>query len=274
VRSDLKFQVSNFKFSSVDFLTPTRKQLSDWAKLSQKKYRRELGQFLIEGEVCTAEALDARLKLEAILLQTAKADEWQGDRADLRAPIYLVNSESFERITKLEASQGVVSIAKMFSLPPRKANFAIACEQVSDPGNCGALIRVADFFGASCLYLGQDSADIWNGKVVRGSMGSLFHQPIREHAPLDELIKTWPGESVALVSQGGRLLSSFILHPSSFQAPVLLVLGHETRGLSDDLAALCTHRLTLERKGHAESLNLVTAAAVFAHALTSSSSAS
>ncbi|MBI5060356.1 RNA methyltransferase [candidate division KSB1 bacterium] len=253
----------------MDFLTPTRKQLSDWAKLSQKKHRRELGQFLIEGEVCTGEALDAQLKLEAILLQSAKADEWANQFGDLRAPIYRVNSESFERITKLEASQGVVAVAKMFSLPPLKSGLAIACEQVSDPGNCGALIRVADFFGASCLYLGRDSADIWNGKVVRGSMGSLFHQPVREHCDLLDLLDEWPGESVALVSHGGTPLSSYS-PPTRLggQGGGILVLGHESRGLSDELAMKCTHRLTLERRGHAESLNLVTAAAVFANTLT------
>jgi RNA methyltransferase, TrmH family len=258
----------------VDFLTPTRKQLSDWAKLSQKKYRRELGEFLIEGELCTGEALDARLKLEAILLQSAKADEWSEQLGHLRAPIYRVSSEAFARITKLETSQGVVAVAKMFSLPPRASNFAIACEQVSDPGNCGALIRVADFFGASCLYLGRDSADIWNSKVVRGSMGSLFHQPVREHCELLDLIHDWPGDTIATVSAGGDPLSSFSPPFTGGQGAGLLVLGHESRGLSDEIAMNCTRRVTLERRGHAESLNLVTAAAVFAHTLTAGPSAS
>ena len=174
-----------------------------------------------------------------------------------------MNTETFDRFAKVESSQGIVAVGGMFRLAARASNLAIACEQVSDPGNCGALIRVADFFGASTLYLGHDSAEIWNPKVVRGSMGSLFHQPVREDEDLAELIKNWPGSSVATVSHGGHALHG----KPSLPGPVLLVLGHETRGLSPDLAALCTHPLTLTPKGDAESLNLVTAAAVFAYAL-------
>jgi RNA methyltransferase, TrmH family len=244
-------------------LTPTRRQLSEWARLTQKKFRRERGEFLIEGEICVREALRAHVSLEAILVLASEAERLEEQFATRSAPFYVVNTEIFSRLSKVENSQGIVAVARTFEISPRLGQFTIACEQVSDPGNAGALMRVADFFGARELLLGEDSAEIWNSKVVRGSMGSLFHLPVRTDVNCSELLQSWPGTSVALVAHGGEVLREKL----KMKSPVLLMLGHETRGLSDDLLALCNKRVTLERKGSAESLNLVTAAAVAAFAL-------
>jgi TrmH family RNA methyltransferase len=250
----------------MDFLTPTKSQIADWARLGQKRARRERGLFLIEGEVCTREALKARARLDALLVLGTAAERWEELLAGApKIPQYKLNSDAFQRISKVEASQGIVAVGRMFSLPARKSKLALAVEQVSDPGNCGALIRVADFFGASELYLGPGSADVWNEKVVRGSMGSIFHQPVRPDVDLPEMLATWEGATVAAVSHGGRKLETRNL---KLEAPILLVLGHETRGLSAEIEVACSHKLTLEPTGEAESLNLVTAAAVFAYALT------
>jgi TrmH family RNA methyltransferase len=246
-------------------LEPSRRQITEWARLTQKKFRREREQFLIEGDVCVREALRAGLKIEALLALSSEAEAWQEEIGSRnRPPVYALNTDVFQRFCKVESSQGVVAVADVFSLPARRSKLAICCEQISDPGNCGALIRVADFFGASELFLGNDSAEIWNPRVIRGSMGSLFSQPVREDANLAEMIAQWPGSTVAAVAHGGQSLRGKL----NFKSPVLLVLGHETRGLSENLTAICSHHVTLERGGDAESLNLVTAAAVFAFALT------
>jgi len=242
---------------------PTKRQISEWARLTQKKFRREHKRFLVEGTVCVIEALRARVQVEAVLALKSEFDAWQARPEIARIPLYPVNAETFRRFTKVESSQGVLAVAREFSLPARAAKMSVACEQVSDPGNCGALVRVADFFGAGELFLGAESAEIWNPKVVRGSMGSLFRQPVRPESNLAEVIRNWPGTSAALVSHGGEPLTKSV----NLKRPVLLVLGHESRGLAGELAALCTHRLTLQPQGLAESLNLVTAAAVFAFAL-------
>jgi len=246
-----------------DPISPTRRELTEWARLTQKKFRRERGQFLVEGTVCVLEALRARVKIEAVLILKSEWEAWESRRELARVPLYTLNTESFARFSKVESSQGILAVARAFSLPARESKLAIACEQVSDPGNCGALIRVADFFGAGELFLGSDSAEIWNGKVVRGSMGSLFHQPVQSDCDLPKIVREWNGASVALVSHGGEPLTK----NTKLKSPTLLVLGHETRGLSEELAALCTHRLTLQPHGPAESLNLVTAAAVAAFAM-------
>lgn len=244
-----------------DLLTPTRKQVADWARLSQKKFRRESGLFLIEGEVCVREALAADA-VDCLLVQSTEAARWELLALEYpRTLCYQLNTEVFRRVSQVEATQGIAAVGKQFKLPARKSGITLLCEQVSDPGNCGALIRVADFFGAAELILGPGSADVWNEKVVRGSMGSVFHQPVREVEDLLSFVSKWKGDSVALSAHGGTPASP------TFIEPKLLVLGNESRGLSDELEAACKHKVTLKPKGNAESLNLVTAAAVFCYAL-------
>lgn len=246
-----------------DLLTPTRKQVADWARLSQKKFRRESGLFLIEGEVCVREALKAKA-VDCLLVLSTEAERWESlSREHPKLLSYKINSDVFQRISQVEATQGIVAIGKQFKLPARKSGITLLCEQVSDPGNCGALIRVADFFGVSELILGSGSADVWNEKVVRGSMGSIFHQPVREVEDVSVVIKKWKGDSIALVAHGGEEVSAKL----QLKSPKLLVLGHETRGLTSELEESCSRKLTLTPQGQAESLNLVTAAAVFCYAL-------
>lgn len=226
-------------------LTPTRRQITDWSRLTQKKYRREYEAFLIEGGVCVREALRAQLDFEAVVVLHSEAEHWQRELAPgPRVPVYEAAREHFERLTTQEQSQGIVAVAHTFALPPRPGRLTILCEQVSDPGNCGALIRVADFFGAIEILFGPESAEIWNPKVVRGSMGSLFSQPVQSVEDVADFIRAWPGASVATVAHGGEPLRG----RTRLDPPVLLVLGHETRGLTAEVAALCTHQLTLTPK--------------------------
>lgn len=245
-------------------LSPTRKQVADWARLSQKKFRRESGLFLIEGEVCVREALKAKA-VDCLLVLSSEEEEWgKIVEKSPRTLSYRLTTDAYRRISQVETSQGLAAVGKQFVLKPRKTNLAMLVEQVSDPGNCGALIRVADFFGLSELYLGPGSADKWNDKVVRGSMGSLFHQPVKDLDDVAEFIQKWKGDSVALVAHNGEPLNK----SAAFKPPTLLVFGNETRGLSQEIESLCTHRVTLEPHGDAESLNLVTAAAVASYATT------
>ncbi|MCB9357379.1 MAG: RNA methyltransferase [Calditrichaeota bacterium] len=246
-----------------DLLSPTRKQAAEWAKLSQKKFRRESGLFLIEGEVCVGEALAAKA-VDCLLILNSEAERWEEiTRAHPKVLTYKLTTDVFRRVSQVEATQGIAAVGKQFKLRARKSGVTLLCEQVSDPGNCGALIRVADFFGVAELVLGPGSADVWNEKVVRGSMGSLFHQPLREVNEIDRFVKAWKGDSIALTAHGGVPVGH------KFATPKLLVLGNETRGISPEIEKLCTHKVTLTPRGQAESLNLVTAAAVFCYALSS-----
>lgn len=248
----------------MDILQPSRAQLSRWASLKDKKYRREHGQFLIEGEICVREALAARAPLEAVVVAREHLTRFETLIRSAPKPAFVANAQDFARLSSVDSSQGILAIGKFFELPPRESNVAVLAEQVADPGNCGTLLRTACFFGASVVILGNGSAEVWNPKVVRGSMGAIFRQPFREEENLLEFVRTWQGDTVAAIAHGGK--SFEIL--KKLKPPVLLVLGHETRGLSAELTETCAHRVTLAASGHAESLNLAAAAAIFLYEIT------
>ncbi|MFH1012022.1 MAG: RNA methyltransferase [bacterium] len=248
----------------MDLLQPSRAQLSRWTSLKEKKYRRERGQFLIEGESSVREALTAGAPLEAIIVRHEQARQFDSLLQRAKLPVFIAKADDFARLSAVEASQGILAVGNVFELPPRKSNVAILAEQVADPGNCGTLLRTACFFGASVVVFGKGSAEPWNPKVVRGSMGALFRQPFREEENLLEFARNWNGDSVAAVAHGGKPFATL----KKLTLPVLLVLGHETRGLSTELANACTHQITLVGSGHAESLNLAAAAAIFLYEIT------
>jgi TrmH family RNA methyltransferase len=253
----------------MDILQPSRAQLSRWASLKDKKYRREHGQFLIEGEICVREALTARAPLEAVIVAREHLARFEALIRSASKQTLVANAQDFARLSSVDASQGILAVGNIFELPPRKSNVAVLAEQVADPGNCGTLLRTACFFGASVVILGKGSAVVWTPKVVRGSMGAIFRQPFREEENLLEFVRDWKGDTVAAVAHGGTPLQKL----GKIELPVLLLLGHETRGLATELAEACTHRVTLPGSGHAESLNLAAAAAIFLYEITRQTSA-
>ncbi len=248
----------------MDILQPSRAQLSRWASLEEKKYRREHRQFLIEGELCVREALAARAPLEALIVAREHQVRFETLIRSAKRPAFVANAQDFARLSSVESSQGILAVGNFFELPPRKSNVAVLAEQVADPGNCGTLLRTACFFGASVVIFGKGSAEPWNPKVVRGSMGAIFRQPFKEEENLAEFVRNWNGDSIAAVAHGGAPLQNL----GQLASPILLVLGHETRGLSAELAKACTHRMTLPSSGEAESLNLAAAAAIFLYEIT------
>ena len=248
----------------MDILQPSRAQLSRWASLKDKKYRREHGQFLIEGEICVREALAARAPLESVVVAREHVARFETLIRSAQKPGFVANAQDFARLSSVDTSQGILAVGNVFELPPRKSDVAVLAEQVADPGNCGTLLRTACFFGASVVILGKGSAELWNPKVVRGSMGAIFRQPFKEESNLLEFVRTWQGDTVAAIAHGGTPLQKL----DKLASPVLLVLGHETRGLAAGLADLCTQRITLAGSGQTESLNLAAAAAIFLYEIT------
>jgi TrmH family RNA methyltransferase len=245
-------------------LVPTHRQITQWAQLTQKKLRRERGQFLIEGEICVREALAAGAPLEAVIVRHEQAHQFESIVRRAKPPIFITKADDFARLSTVEASQGILAVGSTFELPPRKSNMAMLVEQVADPGNCGTLLRTACFFGASVVVFGKGSAEPWNPKVVRGSMGAIFRQPFKEEEHLLDFVRNWEGATIAAVAHGGKPFATV----EKFRLPVLLVLGHESRGLSSEIAEACTHRVTLTASGETESLNLASAAAIFLYEIT------
>ena len=135
----------------------------------------------------------------------------------------------------------------------------VAVEALSDPGNLGTIIRTADWFGATALLVGDGSVDCFNSKVVRATMGSLFHLPIFTNLNLTELLPELHRHhftSYAAVLDGQPLPAN----PGAGRR--ILVFGSESHGLSSALIQQCNFPVRVPGRGAAESLNVSVAAGV------------
>jgi TrmH family RNA methyltransferase len=161
--------------------------------------------------------------------------------------------------------QGAAAVVRMREQPLTGRRLAVL-DGVQDPGNVGTILRTADAAGLDGALLSRACADPYSPKVLRATMGSIFHLPL---VVTDNL----PGELAARRDAGMDILSSQ-LDGSPFRAYApnpqgyVLVIGSEGNGVTDAVRALATHSLRLPMRGRAESLNAAVAAGIMMYQLT------
>lgn len=242
------------------------------AKLAKRKARSETGLFLLEGPQALAEALKYGPEAIVDLFVTPTALESHGELATAAEQAGIEVQFVTEGVLAIMADtvtpQGFVSVCRQFptSVKDILANgpkLVVILEEVRDPGNAGTIIRAADSAGADAVVLTGRTVDLYNPKVVRASTGSIFHLPIavgaefsdvRERAGeagLQILAADVKGDDLRAARDDGRLA-----------APTAWLFGNEARGLDDELLALADRVIAVPIYGHAESMNLATAASV------------
>jgi len=143
---------------------------------------------------------------------------------------------------------------------PEVASFVVVCVDIRDPGNAGAVTRVADAAGADAVVCTRGTADPYGPKTVRASAGSVLHLPVVTAGEPDEALDD-------LGRRGLRRLAAVAAKGTPYTevdltGPLALVLGNETTGLPEPLDRHLDERITVPMGGHAESLNVSAAAAV------------
>jgi TrmH family RNA methyltransferase len=252
----------------------SKAHLQRYRKLHHAKGRREAGLFLVEGPVLIGEALKEGWPLEEVLLTSEFAASDEGH--DLVQKLALVDVP-FALCTRDDLAKAVDTVtpqnaAAQARLPDEPADLSISnqfemiliCEAVSDPGNLGTLIRTADWFGLGQVILGEGSADPFSPKVVRSTAGSIFRVKTVESDNLTQAVER--------EKAGGRALFAAFLQgdllPTDMPKSGLrgLVVGHETRGVSPEIARICQATVRIPGSGKAESLNLAVAAGILLYA--------
>ncbi len=232
--------------------TEARKEL---IALQSKKERQKRGLFLVEGVKLVDELLQSGWSIERIVAVEA----WSSKCAP-GAPVVRVSDYELERVSAMEAPNQVLAVVRIPAAvpPPKTAGLVLALAGVSDPGNMGAILRVADWFGVSRIICSPNCAELFNPKVVQASMGSIFRVPVHRHVLAEYLGNAAANVDIAAACAGGGE-NLFSLSP---REPAVVVLGSEGRGIPDDLMTHIRRRISIPRTGHAESLNVATAAAV------------
>lgn len=137
---------------------------------------------------------------------------------------------------------------------------------ISDPGNAGTLIRVADAVGANGVVLAGDSVDPHNGKCVRACAGSLFHVPVARERDIDAVLAALAASGIRVLATTARGEVDLDDADEILSGPVAWLFGNEAHGLDPAVAARADHRIRIPIHGRAESLNLAAAAAICLYA--------
>ncbi|GLZ26579.1 putative tRNA/rRNA methyltransferase YsgA [Stutzerimonas stutzeri] len=227
-------------------------KFDDIKKLHQKKYRAEFGRFLVEGEHLVLELQKAAplnpLLQGSELYVTNAYEQWQSP-----FKTHLISDRQMAQIADTKTPQGIVALVPMPDAPvaaPVAGEHAIYLHEIQDPGNLGTILRTLAWFGNFRCLLSPGSVDPYNPKVVRSSMGAIFHAPMELDVALDSL-RTRFARIACLDMQGEPVQST------AFTTFECYLFGNEARGVPrDQLNALGARPFTIPGCGAIESLNL------------------
>lgn len=241
--------------------------------LQTAKGRREAGAFLVEGPHAIGAALDASFDLREVFVTEAAAERDKDLMRSLAATglsAHTVTDRVLRALGDTVTPQGVVAVV---AIPPQAAvpaapRLAVVLHECADPGNAGAVIRTADAAGAELAVFGAGSVDVWSGKCVRASAGSVFHLPLvtagETHTAVTQL-KADGCRVFATAADGSSDLDS-LGEGGGLAEPTAWLFGSEAHGLPGDLLDLADRVVRIPIHGRAESLNLAAAAAVCLYA--------
>ena len=251
------------------FYRPSRSQLNLWKSLNKATIRRQEKLFLAEGGKVVSELLKSTWKVQALLVLEQKQARWEAlltSPADTVA-VYGLTEAQWDRLSQDTNSEGIMALAE----PPASSGVdqlpeahIILAHRMNNPNNLGALIRTAHWFGIGTLLTSPGSVDFTNPKVVRTSMGSLFHLTVIPEVDLAGLI---PSIKKSHLLIAGDVKKGVPPHPCP--RPTALLLGSESHGLPENMLELADERWNIPGAGRAESLSLPQAAAIMMYAATS-----
>ena len=234
---------------------PSKADIRLIRSLGQKKFREELGLFVVEGEKMVGEALtQKRFPVEAVYRLSDVGEEAMGRMSHLSSPSPAL---AVLRIPQEEIQDNAPA-------PALPSGLCLGLDSVRDPGNAGTILRLADWFGIGTVYLSPDCVDLYNPKTVQATMGSIFRQRAVT-CDLHALVRgcTTAGIPVYATALDGEDIRSAALDTSR----ALILMGSERDGLSPALMSAATRRLHIPSfasnpDAAAESLNVAIATAV------------
>ena len=263
-------------------------KLSDVKKLHQKKYRTQFGYYLVEGEHLILELLKSTPKNIVTVYVTSEYEAWLDNAKAECEPslsgdviqVQTVTSVQMQQLSDTKSPQGIIARVPLplahsnGSIPLTSANThrqetvksanskrCIYLYEVQDPGNLGTILRTLAWFGQFKLLLSPNSVDPFNSKVVRSSMGAIFHADMELNVSLEDLTSRFA--KFAYLDMHGQEVKS-----DTFDNFECYLFGNEARGVpTEDLKRLNATAFTIPGSGKIDSLNLASAVNICAYEL-------
>lgn len=242
-----------------------RKQLR---QLHSLKGRLQHNFFLIEGFKPVMEMISAGFSFDRLLIGESALPLLAGKAAvfaGIVSRIRIVRDRDIATAGTLTHPEGFLAVAGLPDLPPLQSIIypAIFLQEVNDPGNLGSVIRTAAWYGIGSLVLSPGSADPYNPKVVRTSMGMIFRVNISHNVLFGRMADIAKQDGAQIF--GTTMSGEWPVKSRSLQW--IAVLGNESRGLPDEILSQCTTNAGIPRQGYGDSLNLGVSAGILINQL-------
>ena len=216
-------------------------------KLKERKNRAREKKYIIEGFRLVEEGFKAGADIECLIIEEGneqKANEFLKDYLTA-SKVYLMKKSLFSQLIATENTQGVLAVVNMNnSTEEIKGDFYLLCDKVQDPGNLGTIIRTAHAAGAS---------------GIRSTMGSVFYLPIIYDNDLS-FLKKLKEDGFSLVTTSLQESKNFF--EEDLRGKVILGVGNEGNGISDEIFAMSDKKVKIPMPGGAESLNVAVASSI------------
>ena len=232
--------------------------IKETASLKEKKGRKELGLFLVEGRKMVAECQKSPIEIERVFV----SESYAGELAFDESLIVRVSDDVFRFLSDEKTPQGILCRAHIPQdniLPP--SGRCIFLDGVADPGNVGTILRTANAAGYSQVYLSAECADPYAPKSVRASMSGLFFTKLCR-GKKEDILFALQGTPVVVADMDGENVFTFA-PPKDFT----LVIGNEANGISAQTQEIATHTVKIPMEETQESLNAAVSAGIIMYVL-------
>jgi len=242
-------------------------QIKNLALLQKKaKARDEQGVFVIEGFKMYEEARDMGLLVKAYVSESFYQDMLgkQPDYFD-GTDYEIVTDSVYKAVSETMTPQGIMGLVKKQEYDPEKIlsspnAFLLLLEDIRDPGNLGTMIRTAEGAGVTGIIANNGTVDLYNPKVVRSTMGSIFRMPFCQTENFYDFLKDIKEHNISIYA--AHLNGTYYYEQEGYIDKCAFLIGNEANGLSEQASALADKLIKIPMAGKVESLNAAVAAAI------------
>ena len=234
----------------------SKSQLKYIQSLGQKKHRDTEGLFVAEGPKLVMELMQSE---KAELSHIYALEEWVSENEKLlgQVDVTVISEQELERISQLTTANKVIAVIKKFETKEPEMNaVSLILDTIQDPGNLGTIIRIADWFGVKEILCSYDCADMYNSKVVQATMGSIARVNVFYTNLVDWLEKQTEARIYAAMLEGKDVTKMSVIKSGS------IIIGNESAGIHHEILQYANEKISIPKKGGAESLNAAVATGI------------
>ena len=247
----------------------SNEQIKPIIQLKEKsKVRKQKNQFVVEGIKMFSEIPDDQLVATYVSESFAEENKYafKGENFEV------VSDSVFKKISDTVTPQGIMAIVEKNAytlddiienvnnnITQKGRSCVVVLDRLQDPGNLGTIVRTGEGAGISGIIMSSGCADIYNPKVIRSTMGSIFRVPFTVVSDLPEAIETLKENSITTYAAH---LKGEEYNKGVFEKNVALLIGNEAKGLSDEVSGKADRLIKIPMEGKVESLNAAIATAI------------